>query len=167
MPVGIVVEVGILADIERAVGARQKFREIAFDVACDGKIFRIFPQGIGLAVLPEILRLERHDLFEMRMAPGARFGILVHAAPDRIDQRNGGIQRLPGALDRCGVAGLGARDRKVHAVGVDVFLVLAPAAEFFLVGFVDVLRQRRPPFLIEESGGRRLHLEGLADRRAG
>ena len=101
------------------------------------------------------------------MGPGAGFGILVHAAPDRIDQRDGGIQRLPGALDRGGVAGLGAGDRQIHAVGVDEFLVLAPAAEFFLVGFVDILRQRGAPFLVEEGGGRRLDLEGFADRRSG
>ena len=150
MPVGIVVEIGVLADIERAIGARQKFREIAFDVAGGGKIFRILPQRIGLAVLPEILRLERHDFFEMRMGPGARFGILIYSAPYRIDQRNGGVERLPGALDRSGVTGLGAGDRKIHAVSVDVFLVLAPAAEFLLVGFVDILRQCGAPFLVEE-----------------
>jgi hypothetical protein len=58
MPVGIVVEIGILADIERAVRAGQEFREIAFDVARGGKMFRVLPQRIGLAVLPEVLRLE-------------------------------------------------------------------------------------------------------------
>src|SRR5207249_10550008 len=115
--------------------------------AAAGKELRILPQGLGLAVLLEILRLERHDFFEMRMGPGARFGILIYSAPYRIDQRNGGVERLPGALDRSGVTGLGAGDRKIHAVGVDVFLVLAPAAEFLLVGFVDILRQCGAPFL--------------------
>ena len=105
VPVGVVIEIGILADIERAVRAGQEGREIALDVARRGEIFRVLPQRIGLAVLPQILRLERHDLFEMRMAPGAGFGVLEHAAPDRIDQRDGGIQRLPRALDRDGVAG--------------------------------------------------------------
>jgi hypothetical protein len=100
--------------------------------------------------LPEILRLERHDLFEMRMGPGARFGILVHAAPDRIDQRDRGVERLPGALDGSGIAGLGAGDGKIHAVGVDVFLVLAPGAEFFIVGFVKILRQGRALLLAEK-----------------
>ena len=86
----------------------------------------------------------------MRMSPGAGLGILVHAAPDRVDQRDGGVERLPGALDRSGIAGLGAGDRKVHAVGVDVFLVLAPAAEFFIAGFVEILRQRRALLLAEK-----------------
>jgi hypothetical protein len=46
VPIGVVIEIGILADIERALGTPETFREIAFDVARDGKIFRIFPQRI-------------------------------------------------------------------------------------------------------------------------
>ena len=53
-------------------------------------------------------------------------------------------------LMRSGIAGLGAGDGKIHAVGVDVFLVLAPAAEFFIVGFVEILRQRRALLLAEK-----------------
>ena len=72
------------------------------------------------------------------LRPGAGFGILKHAAPHRIDQRDRGIERLPRALDRGGIAGFGAGDREIHAVGVDVFLVLAPAAELVVVGFVEI-----------------------------
>ena len=77
----------------------------------------------------------------------------IHAAPDRIDQRDRGVQRLPGALDRGGIAGLGAADREIHAVGVDEFLVLAPAAELFVLGFVDILGQFGARLLAEEGRG--------------
>ena len=117
--------------------------------------------------MPQILRLERHDLFEMRLGPGAGFGILEHAAPHRIDQRDRGIQRLPRALDRGCIAGLGAGDRKVHAVGVDEFQVLAPAAELVVPGFVEIFRQFRACLLAEEGRGGRFHFKGLADRRSG
>ena len=143
MPVDVVVEIGVLADIERAVGACEKACEIALDVAGGGEVFRLLPQRIGLAVLPQILRLERHDLFEMRMVPGTGFRILEYAAPHRIDQRNRRIQCLPGALDGGQVAGLGARDRQIHAVAVDIFLRFAPAAQLFLVGLVVVFAECR------------------------
>ena len=165
--IGIVVQIGVLADIERAVGADQKAREIALDVARRGEIFLVLPERIGLAVLPQILRLKRHDLFEMRLAPASAFRILEHAAPHRIDQRGRGVEGLPRALGRDVVAGLGAGHRIVHAVGVDVFLVFAPAAEVVFVGFVDILDEFGALLLGQEDRCGRLDLKGFADRRAG
>ncbi len=116
---------------------------------------------------PQILRLKRHDLFEMRLAPAAAFGILEHAAPHRIDQRDRGVKSLPRALGRRGVARLGAGHRKVHAVGIDVFLVFAPAAEGVFVGFVDVLGEFGALLLGQKNRRGWLDLKSFADGRAG
>ena len=117
--------------------------------------------------MPQILSLERHDFLEMRLLPRAGLGILEHAAPHRVDQGNGCVQRLPRALDGRCIAGFRAGDGEVHAVGVDIFLHLAPAADLVLIGLVVGLRERVALRLGQEGGSGRLDLKGLADRGAG
>ena len=102
------------------------------------------------------------------LRPGAGLGILEHAAPHRIDQRDRRVQRLPRALDGGGVARFGAGDREIHAVGVDVFLHSRPSRRVF------PRRTRRSSCvsaarccLGEEGGGGGLDLKGFADRGAG
>ena len=84
-------------------------------------------------------------------APGPASEYLVYAAPNRIDQRDRGIQRLARTLDGSGVAGLGADDGEIHAVGVDIFLVLAPAAELVIPGFVEIFCQLRALLLARKA----------------
>ena len=64
--VGRTIEIGILAREERAILAEHEMSEVAVDRRCGLEIARIMPTRIGFAVLAQILRLERHDLFEMR-----------------------------------------------------------------------------------------------------
>ena len=131
--------------------------EIAFDVARGGKIFRILPQRIGLAVLPEILRLERHDLFEMR------------AVRSRL--RNIGRRRPTGSISAIAASSVcrarliamaspaSARVIARSMLSASMYFWFSPQPPSFLVGFVDILRQRRALLLVEERRGRRLYLK--------
>ena len=72
----------------------------------------------------------------MRLGPGASFRILKYASPDRIDQGYGGIEGLLGALSAISSPASARDDCIVHAVGVDEFLGVAPAAELVVIGLV-------------------------------
>src|SRR5579872_5853518 len=81
MPVGFTVEIGVLADVKRTIRSRQEIRQIALNVARRGEVFRLPPKCVSLAILTQILRLKRHDLFKMWMGPTAAFRILKHPSP--------------------------------------------------------------------------------------
>ena len=116
--------------------------------------------------MAQILRLKRHDFFEMRAGPRSRFGILEHAAPYRIDQLDRRIEGLPRAFDRYGVAGFGAGYPIVHAVSIDVFLAVAPAADLVLVGFIVILDEPGALLSRQKRRSGRLDFERLPDGRA-
>jgi hypothetical protein len=161
VPVGVVVEISILADIERAVRAGQERREIAFDVARRRRDISDPSTRMRPAVLPEYCAWN-DMIFSKCTLVRSRLRILVRAATDRIDQRDGASVFAARLIAVASPAS--ARDRQIHAVGVDVFLVLAPAAEFSRRIRRHSSSTRRVS--LSRSGGRRLDLEGFADRRS-
>ncbi len=133
MAIDFAVEIGILTDIERAFRPQQHRYHVSLDILRGLQILRIVPARVGLTVLSQILAVKRHDLFEVCLGPRPAFGILIDAAPHRIDQCDRSVERLPRALGRLLIARLRAQHRVIHAVRIDVLLVFAPATELLFV----------------------------------
>ncbi len=132
------IEIGILADIKTAIRGAQPIAQITEHVIGAFAIARVMPPRRGLTVGAQIDRLDRHDLFEMRRHPIGLIGILIDAAPDRIDQLEALIERGAGALFRRRVPIGGAVHRIAHRVGIDVFIAAAPAGIFRIETGVEI-----------------------------
>ncbi len=78
-------QVGVLAHIERAFRARQKFFDVAIDVVRRFQVARIAELRVSEGVDAHVLRLKQHDFFEMRMFPIGVRRVLVDAVPYGID----------------------------------------------------------------------------------
>ena len=102
----------------------------------------------------------------MRMVPVAAVGVLIQAAPNRIDQLAGERQRLPCHALRVGVAFAGTPHAVLDAVPVQILLGKAPAAQ---VPVVTLQNQGRELFsqLRRQRRSRESHGRLRTDRRPG
>src|SRR5581483_9017624 len=81
----------------------------------------------------QILALHLHNLLIVRVFPIAISGVLIDAAPNRIEQVELGTQRLPGALLRILVSLQSEIHGILYAVPIEEFLVGSPCTIFSIV----------------------------------
>ena len=90
------IQVCILAGIERTVRAAHPACQVSRDSLSASQITLVTPSHKGQGIKANTIRLALHNLFEMRGRPIHLVRILVKAAPCRVDQHAGPIQRFLG-----------------------------------------------------------------------
>jgi hypothetical protein len=132
-------QIGVLTGIECAVRAGQKVPQVLRDIASGLKICRIVPLLVDERIDSQVVRLKRHDLFEVRLVPIAADGVLIHPAPHRVNQFSLLRERLPRHMFRMTVAGARQQHRVFRAIPVEIFPIGSPAPVF------GVIRCFEPP----------------------
>src|SRR6185295_12191083 len=89
------LEVGVLADVERALRTLEESIDVAADRSDGRSVCVPMPRGPGQRIRAQVFGLDGAELFEVDVLPVAVGRVLVDAAPDRIDEGARGVQRVP------------------------------------------------------------------------
>ena len=134
--------VGILARIECALGASEFSQEITRDIIGGLAIARLAEELRRIGIVAQHAGLQLHDFLVMRRAPVGLVGILIDAAPDRIDELQRLVERLARHACRFRIARFGQRQGIVHAAAVNVFQHIAPATVGTIIGGLPIAVKR-------------------------
>ena len=172
------LQIRILARIKRPLRRGEKPLQEAPDFFRLREPFWLVPRRCRQREDSHVLRLERHDLLVVRMIPIAIHRVLVHAAPDRIDQLQPRRERLPRHLSRQQVPRRSLGHAILERIPVEEFLNPAPSPELAVIGVDEfaihrrhlipgkrrLRRGRRGRLLFDRWPGRRIVYERLKHR---
>lgn len=127
-------DVRVLAHVEGAVRAPEKGPGVPVDRLGRTAVAHVAELPVGKRIDPHIFSLHLHDLLEVDVLPVAVRGVLVGAAPHRVDQVEGALEGLPGHSPGRGVPLPGAEETVLDRVPVEVLVRLKESTAPRVVG---------------------------------